>query len=728
MSDSLGNRLLIIFCCLLFVNIYFYYNDTTKGEFPTFQSSSDGNILNAGSKLQPFQGQKVPSFSASYAGVRNIQDAFHYSQCTSIFRTYVYSLTENEASENARSLHKWFRSSTYNVEDPKNACIFLVISEKRNDSLFLLTLEHWKANGANHLVVFAGSPAPIQRSETWNAIFVSSHFYTDQFSAMMDLNAFIEVPDYNKTAWTNFTAIAEDNKEFLLSFISPSGILSKQKSEVLEKCDDDCLLDLSCASEGPSDLCSNSLYRTKVGLSSTFSLILSSFASAQQRIFEALKCNSIPVIVGSQSVSNLPFGDFIDWNRAAIRLPRGRLADLVSILKQVPSQTILDMRRNGRFYMDHFLGDAKVLSRAILTAIRLRVGLSAPPETEAAPKVSVLLTSSPNTSASNPDDSTLIRSRDYKPCEDTHKLWNHDPSFLDATQMIPLVTVPLIPGVEKIQPHLLEMINLEREPKFGLTLSGNHPPEMFTIVMLAYKRDEQLHFTLKEMNGLMFLKSVIVIWNDISRTPPVDWPRIHVPIHVVNASQNSLNNRFLPLDLIDTEAVFNMDDDFNVNHEDMLFSFRVWRENRDVIVGPNFRLGYVKDGNGVYVANAQCQYNMVLTSGAFIHRSYLRAYTYEMPEVIREHIDVKKNCEDIAVNFLISHLTRKAPIKTTPITNTRGKFSPQGLSTRGGHYKERADCIGFFIQVFGYNPLIISEFRADSVLYQMHSGKCFKNT
>ncbi|KAI1722947.1 glycosyl transferase family 64 domain-containing protein [Ditylenchus destructor] len=630
MSDSLGNRLLVIFCFLLLVNIYFYYNDTTKGEFPTFQSSSDSNVFNARSKLQPFQGQNVPSFTGSYAGVRNIQDAFLYSQCASVFRTYVYSLTENEASENARSLHKWFRSSTYNVEDPKNACVFVVISENRNDSSFLLTLEHWKPNGANHLVIFTGSPAPVQRSETWNAIFVSSHFYTDQFSAMMDLNAFIEVPDYNKTAWTNFTAIAEDKKEFLFSFISPSGILSKPESEALEKCDDDCLLDLSCASEGASDLCSNSLYR--------------------------------------------------------------------------------------------------ILSRAILTAIRLKVGLSAPLETEAAPKVSVLLTSSPNTGISNPDDSTSTRSKDYKPHEDTYKLWNHDPTFLDATQMIPLVTVPLIPGVEKIQPHLLEMINLEREPKFGLTLSGNHPPEMFTIVMLAYKRDEQLHFTLKEMNGLMFLKSVIVIWNDISRAPPVDWPRIHVPIHVVNASQNSLNNRFLPLDLIDTEAVFNMDDDFNVNHEDMLFSFRVWRENRDVIVGPNFRLGYVKDGNGVYIASAQCQYNMVLTSGAFIHRSYLRAYTYEMPEVIREHIDVKKNCEDIAVNFLISHLTRKAPIKTTPITNTKGKFSPQGLSTRGSHYKERADCIGFFIQVFGYNPLIISEFRADSVLYKMHSGNCFKNT
>lgn len=36
-----------------------------------------------------------------------------------------------------------------------------------------------------------------------------------------------------------------------------------------------------------------------------------------------------------------------------------------------------------------------------------------------------------------------------------------------------------------------------------------------------------------------------------------------------------------------------------------------------------------------------------------------------MPEEIRQKIDELMNCEDIAMNFLISHLTRKPPIKTT---------------------------------------------------------------
>lgn len=49
--------------------------------------------------------------------------------------------------------------------------------------------------------------------------------------------------------------------------------------------------------------------------------------------------------------------------------------------------------------------------------------------------------------------------------------------------------------------------------------------------------------------------------------------------------------------------------------------FRVWRENRLSIVGPNFRLGYMrKDNEGVYVASGECQQNLILTSGAFLHR------------------------------------------------------------------------------------------------------------
>lgn len=36
-----------------------------------------------------------------------------------------------------------------------------------------------------------------------------------------------------------------------------------------------------------------------------------------------------------------------------------------------------------------------------------------------------------------------------------------------------------------------------------------------------------------------------------------------------------------------------------------------------------------------------------------------------MPEIIRKKVDEWKNCEDLAMNFLVSHLTRQPPIKVT---------------------------------------------------------------
>jgi Glycosyl transferase family 64 domain len=34
-----------------------------------------------------------------------------------------------------------------------------------------------------------------------------------------------------------------------------------------------------------------------------------------------------------------------------------------------------------------------------------------------------------------------------------------------------------------------------------------------------------------------------------------------------------------------------------------------------------------------------------------------------MPQAIRDKVDEYMNCEDIAMNFLVSHITRKPPVK-----------------------------------------------------------------
>lgn len=45
-------------------------------------------------------------------------------------------------------------------------------------------------------------------------------------------------------------------------------------------------------------------------------------------------------------------------------------------------------------------------------------------------------------------------------------------------------------------------------------------------------------------------------------------------LQVVKASTNSLNNRFVPYDAIETEAVLSVDDDAHLRHDEIMFGFR----------------------------------------------------------------------------------------------------------------------------------------------------------
>lgn len=67
---------------------------------------------------------------------------------------------------------------------------------------------------------------------------------------------------------------------------------------------------------------------------------------------------------------------------------------------------------------------------------------------------------------------------------------------------------------------------------------------------------------------------------------------------------------------------------------------------------------------------------MVLTGAAFFHKYYAYQFSYFMPQVIRDKVDEYMNCEDIAINFLVSHITRKPPLKVCFILITFFEFHP----------------------------------------------------
>ncbi|KAA0189993.1 hypothetical protein HAZT_HAZT000988, partial [Hyalella azteca] len=119
--------------------------------------------------------------------------------------------------------------------------------------------------------------------------------------------------------------------------------------------------------------------------------------------------------------------------------------------------------------------------------------------------------------------------------------------------------------------------------------------------------------SLARLYGLPYLNKVIVVWNS-PQPPPLDlrWPDIKVPIKVIRAERNSLNNRFLPYSEIETEAILSVDDDAHLRHDEIVFGFR---EERDRVVGfpGRFHAWDLAHNNWLYNSNYSCELSMVLT-------------------------------------------------------------------------------------------------------------------
>lgn len=50
--------------------------------------------------------------------------------------------------------------------------------------------------------------------------------------------------------------------------------------------------------------------------------------------------------------------------------------------------------------------------------------------------------------------------------------------------------------------------------------------------------------------------------------------RLILCLQVVRTEKNSLNNRFLPWDAVETEAILSIDDDAHLRHDEIMFGFR----------------------------------------------------------------------------------------------------------------------------------------------------------
>ncbi|XP_078718955.1 exostosin-like 3 isoform X1 [Lampetra fluviatilis] len=486
--------------------------------------------------------------------------------------------------------------------------------------------------------------------------------------------------------------------------------------------------------------------------------------AALVRLSEALEAGAVPVLLGGDAPPPpLPLADVIDWRQATVLVARPRATELRGLLRGVSEADVLALRRQGRFLWRTYLAGAGDVLRSALAAVRTRLQLP-PPPAPAAPAQELPHRSGKPPPPPPPPSSDLDQAAgpvaEGPPLElggmqaeppyaspsflrnftaalaERGRAWNSPPGpfllfpFTPWDPQLPSEAQFLGSGAG-FRPIAGGAGGSGRE--FQEALGGNVAREQFTVLMPTYERDEVLMRSLERLNGLPYLHKVIVVWN--SPGPPAPellWPDIGVPILVVRTERNSLNNRFLPYDAIHTEAILSIDDDAHLRHDEIIFGFRVWREARDRIVGfpGRYHAWDAQHGSWLYNSNYSCELSMVLTGAAFFHKYYAYLYTLVMPQAIRDLVDEFTNCEDIAMNFLVSHITQKPPIKVTSRWTFRCPSCPQALSQDESHFVERHRCMAFLVRVYGYMPLLHTQHRADSVLFKTRlphdKTKCFK--
>ncbi|XP_065366614.1 exostosin-1 isoform X2 [Calliphora vicina] len=182
----------------------------------------------------------------------------------------------------------------------------------------------------------------------------------------------------------------------------------------------------------------------------------------------------------------------------------------------------------------------------------------------------------------------------------------------------------------------------------------------------------------------------------------------------------SISQRFYPYDEIQTDAVLSLDEDAILNTDELDFAYTVWRDFPDRIVGYPARAHFWDDSKNAwgYTSKWTNYYSIVLTGAAFYHRYYNYLYTNWLSLLLLKTVQQSSNCEDILMNFLVSHVTRKAPIKVTQRKGYKDRETGRSPWNDPDHFIQRQSCLNTFAAVFGYMPLVRSNMRLDPILYR----------
>ncbi|XP_026229651.1 exostosin-like 2 isoform X2 [Anabas testudineus] len=257
--------------------------------------------------------------------------------------------------------------------------------------------------------------------------------------------------------------------------------------------------------------------------------------------------------------------------------------------------------------------------------------------------------------------------------------------------------------------------------------------QKFTIIIQTYNRTDILLKLLNHYQAVPHLQQILIVWNNIGEPAPQKlWNSLGphpVPVVFKEQKSNLMRNRLQLFPDI-TDAVLMLDDDTLISVPDISFAFSVLKFP-DQIVGFVPRK-HVSAPGGVYSygsfelqdpeTGGGDKYSMVLIGAAFFHRRYLQLFQNQ-PPAVHALVDETQNCDDIALNFVVSLYLRKHVksigsfskpsgvfVKPVDLRNLEKEASSgyQGMWHRPEHLLQRSYCLNKLTQIYGFMPLTFS--------------------
>ena len=102
------------------------------------------------------------------------------------------------------------------------------------------------------------------------------------------------------------------------------------------------------------------------------------------------------------------------------------------------------------------------------------------------------------------------------------------------------------------------------------------------------------------------------------------------------------------------------------------------------------------------------KYWLVLSNLAFVHISFLDYFLSNDPIMVkfRDKTDEVFNCDDLAINYVVSMLTCNGPLRVVGREPYVSYLPKIGTSTSPKHKEIRHGCLNYFNDLFGYMPLV----------------------